>query len=72
MIVVAAAVFGIVFYAVWCAGIFAELLIGGGVGTWLYKQTNVKDEPDCSAPLCAADACRPVAARWRCSGRSAG
>ena len=24
----------------------AELLIDGGVGTWLYKRANVKDEPD--------------------------
>ena len=47
VIVVAAAVFGIVFYAVYSAPtFFAELLIDGGVGTWLYKRANVKDEPD--------------------------
>ena len=43
----AAAVFGIAFYAVYSAPtFFAELLIDGGVGTWLYKRANVKDEPD--------------------------
>lgn len=47
VIVVAAAVFGIAFYAVYSAPtFFAELLIDGGVGTWLYKRANVKDEPD--------------------------
>ena len=47
VIVVAAAVFGIAFYAVYSAPtFFAELLIDGGVGTWLYKRANVKDDPD--------------------------
>lgn len=47
VIVVAAAVFGIAFYAVYSAPtFFAELLIDGGVGTWLYKRAKVSDEPD--------------------------
>lgn len=46
-IVVAAAVFGVAFYAVYSAPtFFAELLIDGGVGTWIYKRVNVRDEPD--------------------------
>ena len=47
IIVVAAAVFGIVFYAVYSAPtFFAELLIDGGVGTWLYKRADVAHRPD--------------------------
>jgi hypothetical protein len=47
IIAVAAAVFGVVFYAVYSAPtFFAELLIDGGVGTWLYKRANVADRPD--------------------------
>jgi hypothetical protein len=47
IIVVALAVFGAAFYAVYNAPIFfAELLIDGGVGTWLYKRANVADRPD--------------------------
>ncbi len=47
VVVAAAAVFGIAFYAVYSAPtFFAELLIDGGVGTWLYRRANVKDEPD--------------------------
>ena len=45
--VVAAAVFGVVFYAVYSAPtFFAELLIDGGVGTWLYKRADVANRPD--------------------------
>lgn len=45
--VVAAAVFGVVFYAVYSAPtFFAELLIDGGVGTWLYKRADVAHRPD--------------------------
>jgi hypothetical protein len=40
-------VFGAAFYAVYNAPIFfAELLIDGGVGTWLYKRANVGSRPD--------------------------
>lgn len=47
IIVVAAAVFGIVFYAVYSAPtFFAELLIDGGVGTWIYKRADVANRPD--------------------------
>lgn len=47
IIVVAAAVFGAVFYAVYSAPtFFAELLIDGGVGTWLYKRADVAHRPD--------------------------
>ncbi len=47
IIVVAAAVFGVVFYAVYSAPtFFAELLIDGGVGTWLYKRADVAHRPD--------------------------
>ncbi len=45
--VVAAAVFGVVFYAVYSAPtFFAELLVDGGVGTWLYKRADVANRPD--------------------------
>ena len=44
---VAAAVFGVAFYAVYSAPtFFAELLIDGGVGTWLYKRADVANRPD--------------------------
>lgn len=47
IVVVAAAVFGVVFYAVYSAPtFFAELLIDGGVGTWLYKRADVVNRPD--------------------------
>lgn len=47
IVVVAAAVFGVVFYAVYSAPtFFAELLIDGGVGTWLYKRADVVKRPD--------------------------
>ena len=47
IVVVAAAVFGVVFYAVYSAPtFFAELLIDGGVGTWLYKRADVANRPD--------------------------
>lgn len=47
ILVVAAAVFGVVFYAVYSAPtFFAELLIDGGVGTWLYKRADVANRPD--------------------------
>ncbi len=47
IVVVAAAVFGVVFYAVYSAPtFFAELLIDGGVGTWLYKRADVGNRPD--------------------------
>lgn len=47
IMVVAAAVFGIVFYAVYSAPtFFAELLIDGGVGTWIYKRADVANRPD--------------------------
>ncbi len=47
IIVVALAVFAGVFYAVYNAPIFfAELLIDGGVGTWLYKRADVASRPD--------------------------
>jgi hypothetical protein len=47
IIVVALAVFGGVFYVIYNAPIFfAELLIDGGVGTWLYKRANVTHRPD--------------------------
>ncbi len=47
IVVVAAAVFGVVIYAVYSAPtFFAELLIDGGVGTWLYKRANVANRPD--------------------------
>ena len=45
--VVTAAVFGVAFYAVYSAPtFFAELLIDGGVGTWLYKRADVAHRPD--------------------------
>lgn len=47
IVVVAAAVFGVAFYAVYSAPtFFAELLIDGGVGTWLYKRADVANRPD--------------------------
>ncbi len=47
IVVVAAAVFGVVFYAVYSAPtFFAELLIDGGVGTWIYKRADVANRPD--------------------------
>lgn len=47
IMVVAAAVFGVVVYAVYSAPtFFAELLIDGGVGTWLYKRADVAHRPD--------------------------
>jgi hypothetical protein len=47
IVLVAFAVFGAAFYAVYNAPIFfAELLIDGGVGTWLYKRANVGSRPD--------------------------
>ena len=47
IVAVAAAVFGVVFYAVYSAPtFFAELLIDGGVGTWLYKRADVVNRPD--------------------------
>ena len=47
IVVVAAAVLGVVFYAVYSAPtFFAELLIDGGVGTWLYKRADVVNRPD--------------------------
>ena len=47
IVVVAAAVFGVVFYAVYSAPtFFAELLVDGGVGTWLYKRADVVNRPD--------------------------
>lgn len=47
IVVVAAAVFGVAFYAVYSAPtFFAELLIDGGVGTWLYKRADVAHRPD--------------------------
>ena len=47
IIVVAAALFGVVFYAVYSAPtFFAELLVDGGVGTWLYKRADVANRPD--------------------------
>ncbi len=47
IIVIALAVFAGVFYAVYNAPIFfAELLIDGGVGTWLYKRADVASRPD--------------------------
>lgn len=47
IIVVATAVFGVVFYAVYSAPtFFAELLIDGGVGTWLYRRADVAHRPD--------------------------
>ncbi len=47
IVVVAAAVFGVAFYAVYSAPtFFAELLIDGGVGTWLYKRADVVNRPD--------------------------
>jgi hypothetical protein len=36
-----------VFYAVYSAPtFFAELLIDGGVGTWIYKRADVANRPD--------------------------
>jgi hypothetical protein len=47
IVVVAAAVFGVVFYAVYSAPtFFAELLIDGGVGTWIYRRADVANRPD--------------------------
>ena len=47
IVVVATAVFGVVFYAVYSAPtFFAELLIDGGVGTWIYKRADVANRPD--------------------------
>ncbi len=47
VILAALAVFGAVIYAVYNAPIFfAELLIDGGVGTWLYRRANVASRPD--------------------------
>lgn len=47
IVVVAAAVFGVVFYALYSAPtFFAELLIDGGVGTWIYKRADVANRPD--------------------------
>ena len=47
VIVVTSAVFGVAFYAVYSAPtFFAELLIDGGVGTWLYKRADVAHRPD--------------------------
>jgi hypothetical protein len=47
IVAVALAVFGVVFYAVYSAPVFfAELLIDGGVGTWLYKRADVANHPD--------------------------
>ena len=47
IVIVAAAVFGVAFYAVYSAPtFFAELLIDGGVGTWLYKRADVAHRPD--------------------------
>lgn len=47
IVVVAAAVFGVAFYAVYSAPtFFAEFLIDGGVGTWLYKRADVAHRPD--------------------------
>jgi hypothetical protein len=47
IVAVALAVFGVVFYAVYSAPVFfAELLIDGGVGTWLYKRADVVNHPD--------------------------
>jgi hypothetical protein len=47
VIAVAFAVLGVVFYAVYSAPtFFAELLINGGVGTWLYKRMDVKNSSD--------------------------
>ena len=41
IVAVAAAVFGVVFYALYSAPtFFAELLIDGGVGTWLYSNSH--------------------------------
>jgi hypothetical protein len=41
------AVFGAVIYAVYNAPIFfAELLIDGGVGTWLYRRADIASRPD--------------------------
>lgn len=47
IVIVAAAVFGVAFYAVYSAPtFFAELLIDGGVGAWLYKRADVAHRPD--------------------------
>jgi hypothetical protein len=47
IVLVAFAVFGAAIYAVYNAPIFfAELLIDGGVGTWLYRRANVASRPD--------------------------
>jgi hypothetical protein len=47
IVFVASAVFGVVFYAVYSAPtFFAELLIDGGVGTWIYKRADVANRPD--------------------------
>ncbi len=47
VVVAAFAVFGAVIYAVYNAPIFfAELLIDGGVGTWLYRRANVASRSD--------------------------
>jgi hypothetical protein len=47
VVLAAFAVFGAAIYAVYNAPIFfAELLIDGGVGTWLYRRANVASRPD--------------------------
>ena len=47
IVVVAAAVFGVVLYAVYSAPtFFAELLIDGGVGTWIYQRADVANRSD--------------------------
>jgi hypothetical protein len=47
VIAVAFTVFGVVFYAVYSApAFFAELLIDGGVGTWIVKRMNVAHPTD--------------------------
>jgi hypothetical protein len=47
VIAVAFTVFGVVFYAVYSApAFFAELLIDGGVGTWIVKRMNVAQPTD--------------------------
>jgi hypothetical protein len=50
VIAVAFAVLGVAFYAVYSAPtFFAELLIDGGVGTWLYKRMGVAPSSDALA-----------------------